>query len=77
MGYFSGGGPCCWKVAIQHSTDTTKAYVKHPYLYQTYYQKPGYENGGVYYVSADDKYAIWRDGSGTSGDWIVGIKSEL
>ena len=64
-------------VAVEHGSDTGKAHTVRPEMYQTYYHQPGYENGHVYYVSSDDKYAIYRTSSGTNGLWVVGYKSNM
>ena len=55
--------------------DDGKAYSVHPELYQLYSRGPGYENGYHYYISSDDKWAIYR--SKDRKDWVVGSKSEL
>merc|ERR1719499_2829092 len=76
-------GSCCWKVAVERGSDTGKAYAvwaddgihgkSTASIYQTYYLKPGSENGKPYYISEDNNYGIWYSGRA----WYVGTKGIL
>ena len=66
---------------MQYGSDSGKAYARYPELYQTYTLALGYVNGFSYYVSWDNKYAIYLTPDPNdrrfSQDWMIGLKSEL
>ena len=55
-------------------SNTRKAYLNHPEVYQNYTKLPGTVNGHAYYVSQDDNYTIYRGPVTVDGykPWFVG-----